>query len=279
MRDSERVLLDLKNKLKYEKRLARKVKRLFNRIAADFQKQIEGYATSVDTSKWGHEFSKVYLDHYKDVAKVFSKALQTQLNLPATDEQKQIIEAALLIYFMKLANESAAEATKTTRKNANEAIFVANEQRAEDTANGITHTQATIAAIAAYALRKKLRGRVNGIATTETQKAAETSKRAECEVLSSDRTSINNPNEVIPTTGRKDWYGILDKRIRQTHLTADRTQKGIPISEPFRVGASIMMYPGDTSLGASMKEIMNCRCTCIYNPNKAFILAKYENAS
>lgn len=60
----------------------------------------------------------------------------------------------------------------------------------------------------------------------------------------------------------KHWKSMKDFRVRKTHREVDDVV--VPISEPFVVGDSLMMYPRDTSLGASMEEIAGCRCIASY---------------
>ncbi len=54
----------------------------------------------------------------------------------------------------------------------------------------------------------------------------------------------------------------MDKRTRDTHAEVDGTT--LPIAEPFMVGDSFMLFPGDTSLDPSPEEIVNCRCHVEY---------------
>lgn len=62
---------------------------------------------------------------------------------------------------------------------------------------------------------------------------------------------------------KKQWMDVRDKKERETHLIVGRTVK--PISEPFLVGNSLMMYPRDSNtFGAESKEIISCRCTIRY---------------
>lgn len=56
----------------------------------------------------------------------------------------------------------------------------------------------------------------------------------------------------------KTWIPIIDNRTRPTHRELDGVSK--PIMEPFEVGDYLMMFPTDTSMGAGMEEIANCRC-------------------
>ncbi len=63
---------------------------------------------------------------------------------------------------------------------------------------------------------------------------------------------------------RKEWDDVGDSRERTTHrILGNRygRSKGIRIDEAFvSPSGSRMMFPGDTSLGASAAEIVHCRC-------------------
>lgn len=61
---------------------------------------------------------------------------------------------------------------------------------------------------------------------------------------------------------RKKWVSMRDKRVRHTHREADG--KVVKIREPFLVGNSLLLCPGDTSLGADSSEIVACRCIVKY---------------
>lgn len=61
----------------------------------------------------------------------------------------------------------------------------------------------------------------------------------------------------------KIWVTVGDNRVRDTHREVDGLE--IPINEAFEVGDSLLMYPRDTSLGASPDEIDNCRCWLEYS--------------
>lgn len=61
----------------------------------------------------------------------------------------------------------------------------------------------------------------------------------------------------------KTWVTMRDKKVRHTHELCDG--KTINIFKAFDVGNYQMMFPCDHSLGASMKEIANCRCVIEYS--------------
>lgn len=61
---------------------------------------------------------------------------------------------------------------------------------------------------------------------------------------------------------RKVWNTMYDNKVRHTHIELEGLS--IPIMERFKVGEYEMYQPKDTSLGAGMEEIANCRCWCSY---------------
>jgi len=77
---------------------------------------------------------------------------------------------------------------------------------------------------------------------------------------------------LIPSNAiTKEWDDCGDKTVRHSHaVMAQKYGKGngIPIDEPFILpsGAKIL-YPGDQSLGAPAKEIIQCRCRAHYRVN------------
>ena len=58
---------------------------------------------------------------------------------------------------------------------------------------------------------------------------------------------------------RKIWNTTLDNRERPSHNKIDGQVRAL--DEPFRTEAGhLLMYPGDTSLGAPAEEVVQCRC-------------------
>ena len=58
---------------------------------------------------------------------------------------------------------------------------------------------------------------------------------------------------------KREWLATQDDRTRDDHLEADGQVRGI--DEPFDVGGSELMYPGDEN--GSAEETINCRCTLL----------------
>lgn len=68
--------------------------------------------------------------------------------------------------------------------------------------------------------------------------------------------------ELDPQDASKSWDATLDKRTRTDHLIMEEKYKdGIPVDEAYVFpDLSEAMYPGDNSLGASAKQVIQCRC-------------------
>ncbi|MCY1461190.1 hypothetical protein D9M71_788190 [compost metagenome] len=61
----------------------------------------------------------------------------------------------------------------------------------------------------------------------------------------------------------KDWHTVGDLKVRHTHakMHGQKQQLGTPFVTG---GAALLMYPGDSSLGAGEEETANCRCWAEY---------------
>lgn len=65
------------------------------------------------------------------------------------------------------------------------------------------------------------------------------------------------------TVRTKTWWTLRDDKVRESHVAVHGTT--VAYRDPFDVGGSQMMRPGDDSLGAGAEEIVNCRCSVLFN--------------
>lgn len=64
---------------------------------------------------------------------------------------------------------------------------------------------------------------------------------------------------------KKEWIATADERVRDAHADADgQIVEGT--DGAFNVDGEELLFPGDTSLGATGANIFNCRCTLGYIP-------------
>jgi uncharacterized protein with gpF-like domain len=77
--------------------------------------------------------------------------------------------------------------------------------------------------------------------------------------------STKGADEAARSTGLamvKEWAAAEDTRTRFSHALADGQL--VELNEPFIVGGSRLMVPGDPN--APAKEIINCRCAVLHHP-------------
>lgn len=98
---------------------------------------------------------------------------------------------------------------------------------------------------------ERSKARVDFIAMSETQNAAEESK--DNELLSLLLLGV------IPSFSNKVWTTVGDDRVRETHMKADGQEQ--PVGTPFIVGGQLLKRPKDSSLGATQAETARCRCS------------------
>lgn len=112
-----------------------------------------------------------------------------------------------------------------------------------------------------YRVMTRLRTRQPLIANAETNGPAE---EARIEV-------VPNANDADGPV-MKRWACQLDDRVRGGPMTRRKSPfdhwsphgQTVPVADPFVVSGERLMTPGDTSLGASLGNIINCRCQASY---------------
>lgn len=67
----------------------------------------------------------------------------------------------------------------------------------------------------------------------------------------------------------KRWRTMRDEQVRHSHATMQGQRRGF--TAPFNSGlGSLLMFPGDQSLGARDDDIYNCRCSIEYTIRRRF---------
>jgi hypothetical protein len=66
----------------------------------------------------------------------------------------------------------------------------------------------------------------------------------------------------IMGTMEKTWVTMGDLKVREAHQKAN--WQTVKTNEPFLVKGQNLMYPGDTSMGASLDNTSGCRCHAAY---------------
>lgn len=250
-------------KLRLEAGLAADVRGVLRGLNADFA---DGYARGrrfPDVNQARPLLTALLAAHYQLVGKTFKDNLRssvatpkgwvTLLEVKATPAQvDRAVNTRLVANVQTRARRQAGYILSTFAerlRNAVKRVVVA------AAAEGVSLTDAAVAARASADVAAVIPAEAATVAVTETQHAAELTKFIEARALT----------EANVVDAEKLWKATLDERTRIAHIFADGQQ--VPLDDPFIVGAEELLHPGDESLGASLWNVINCRCNTLYIDN------------
>lgn len=265
---------DLREKLRFERMLMGELK-FFNQQMA--RRTIQEYAQSgrsFQASELQPALSDILLNHYNRVGEPFSEQITDILpaDIQATEAETNTILAALAAFFGGRAPEQSEIITGTNQRDIEASIDTAIMISQEDAAaTGTPQSRVDIAVLAGAGLSRRLAGRTRGIAALETQAAAEAAKATEAQILTFQPPSVVGGSlRESPVT--KEWVTVGDERVRQAHVFADSQE--VTLNLPFSVGGEQLRWPGDTSLGASAGNVINCRCSSVVDAQSVFAVRR-----
>lgn len=260
---------DLAEKIRLERLLGAEI-RSFNRklVRQAVREQAQG-AGALDAATLQPELTEILEEHYDQVASVFDSQITEILpeDIEAAPEEKAAIAAALAAFFTGRATGQAEIITNTNQRDILASMDQAQVIAQEEAAAGRPQERIGIAMVAGAILSRKLAGRVTGISALETQAAAEAAKATEAQVLTGQAPSVTG-GTLRETPVTKEWVTVGDERVRQDHVRADSQE--MSLNEPFEVGGQLLRWPGDTSLGATAGNVINCRCASVINQEEVF---------
>lgn len=233
--------LDLK--LSLEEQFQRELRSWFAGIRQDLRVSFAANGVVQDVQQYRPRLVGMLQTNYKRVQKAF-------LGQYLGRSQKQSFNLLDILnrWAIERAEQQAGFILETTERQIFETI---NQSRAALIAEEVVPSNLNIANLAPNILKRKTDPRVDTIATFETQNAAENTKFTEASM---------QPPEREP---RKTWDTVGDEAVRLSHREADG--QSVPIDGNFVVQGQLLRFPGDTLMGATMNNTINCRCSAIYS--------------
>jgi len=276
---------DLRSKIKLEKDFIRKLTRLNNQIIKKTVLDFGRDGVVLNAREFESELSELLDNQYNRAAKEFSSQIRDILpeDLESTEKENSLITDALIVFFAARVIDQSQIITRTNQRDISQSIVSANRQLQELAEPGEIVSTIAVAATAGALLRRKLKGRTRTIATTEVQVASESSKSTETSILTRNKASLPRPALAIPQPQvivpelpvgltpppvEKEWVTAGDEVVRVSpfsHVEADGQK--VNINESFNVGGQLLRIPGDTSQGASLSNVLNCRCASVRDKN------------
>ena len=257
------AISQLAKKVKLEDNVSPKLNKFFREISRSITPvlRVTGRVPSLNAFK--DDLVEILRKHYVKVAKDFKGDTVTTLTKSAgidietkqetieevADEANQIVDEALATIIALRAPRQADFILQTTEKELNQSMDKVIVDAAKE---GERLTLAEQGRRTARDFNQKIPGRVETIAIVEAQAMAEDTKMTEAETIA----AIGGVG--IALAMRKVWNTVLDEKTRDSHSIADLQKR--TIIEPFNVQGQFLKVPGDTSLGATLDNIVNCRC-------------------
>lgn len=292
-----RALRDLRLKLLLERRLDERWRRLQRRHARRAARAVASSVIAPDLAALTREEGAPILRrHYGEVWRTFRDDYGARLPSEADGEA---LDQALAEAFDDRARDQAERIGRTDARDQAAALEIAEAERERVAAEeGSFLAQASVAAIVGATLLRRMQARRPGIASLETQAPAELGKlalkRTEIaaaklvedaaqRVIGLPRAAVIarialgtvtvgglvtagaillSGDEEEPELG-KTWVDVGDDVVRPHHSEASGQR--VAADEPFLVRGEQLMYPGDASMGAALDNVINCRCSAVYD--------------
>lgn len=259
-------------KVRLENIFMRDIRPLFNRMLRDYRTSILALGRPQDATRYESQWDALLLNQYDRVQRAFKgevteanggKAFIRFIMKQDAERADALLGLALLEWRNQQAPLKSGIITNTNRRQMDQALIdarqVLQEQEQEITPQALSLTASVL-------LARKFRVRNSVIAQTETQESAEVTKAIEARIISGGAPDILPPTFIEPVDEpldvTKTWRDMDDKRVRNSHRIVDGTR--LPENGIFNVGGSRLQFPGDSSLGATAAQVINCRCFADY---------------
>lgn len=240
--------VDLNKKLQLERRLLVGMRAVFADMARDSSSPL------FNASQYRSRVATLLNDHYGRVADNFVGTFRTR-TLTAMDRlQETMLINEIRDRIQTRSFQQTNRIIATSHRNQRQVIDLlrkAHKRNPDVDPNNPKLRKATFTNL--------LQRRPATIACTETQWVAETVKFLEFGYMVGDfGTATKARKEKF-----KRWDTQGDDRVRPGHVFADSQVQDT--GDPFEVAGELLRYPGDTELGASVGNIINCRCSAFYS--------------
>jgi len=257
----QQVVQDFRDKVILEPKLGRKLRVLDKQIVTQFrQDMLKGELTRAEIFQ--PELEEILASHYEVVADKFEGRIADDASddVALTIDEQANLTAAIGAFIVARAATQSKIISNNTQKDMGVAAQVV---------IGETPDQIERSVAASALLSRRLRVREGAIASLETQAMAEAVKLAEFDVFAKkDPLSLQPPSEQM----FKEWVTVGDERVRAAHAAADAQVRRV--EELFKVGGQQLRFPGDTSFGATAGNVINCRCSAVYDIAAVFAIRR-----
>lgn len=251
------LAIQLAKKIKLEDRLKPNLRRFFKRISKDVGVFWTATRSIPSLDTFNLELVAILRDHYRAVARAFSKTTRSSLKSHESLEikQEENIDKDIVDYINTHSQQQSNFILRTTEKDLRK---TSRNVIATALFGEVVLTPAQVGKQIEKDFNESSENRIDTIAVTETQTPSEAIKFIEAAGVASAFAIAQGTQQMFKT-----WNTVLDEKTRASHVQADRQR--VPANQPFTVQGQRLKVPGDTSLGATLDNVIHCRCSAIYN--------------
>lgn len=257
----EKALLDrlLRAKLALEKSLFPKVRAALRGVVSAFQRSYAQTSTPPPTEPHAEKLSGIFRRHYLAVGRVFRNTVANGVRVGLAPGQDVIRDIA---YRQWVDQQAPIQALRVVRTSLRYMAVSVPKAAALLAADGEAVTPQSLSLRVARLAYFNANQRAPGISTYETQASAEMIRYMEAQVVAglAPRGTAHNPGDQRKV--HKTWQSQEDEAVRMWHVEANGQTQLVGV--PFIVGGQRLMVPGDLSLGATIANVIRCRCSAIY---------------
>jgi len=264
-RISNEAAYHVRKKIKLEKYLRRNINKFFVNQNGIIKIRLSN-GNVYNASEAIPELEKILEEHYDRTSLVFIpfvlNFLNKNLNRITGDGKinidNNILNATLRTKIKREISNTAQIITNTTNRIIGKAIKDLDSKEVTEFSKRSEYVFEKLEA------KRRMRSDVTAI--TETNKAAESSKNATAKeyfdnlISNVRKAGIDGTIATLLTSG-KSWVTMMDNNVRSWHANALFQERRF--DEPFEVMREFLMFPGDTDLGASPRNVNRCRCASI----------------
>jgi hypothetical protein len=230
---------------RYEAEIALNMRRITRHIAGQFEASYAQRRAVPDITAYQDDIAGYLRQTYTKIAGIYKNQYRSTKKADIRDEIARHIDLQLT-HDIRARGKQQSEFIIITLEDQLEASL--NEIIIEGATQGISLSKDEAAKRAAKKFQEYGYNHADTISTTEFTWCRNYSAFKEASVI----------NEAGIAKLKKNWRSTLDMVTRPAHIFADNQQADI--DEPFIVGAENLLFPGDMSMGASVGNVINCRC-------------------
>jgi uncharacterized protein with gpF-like domain len=224
-----------------EPRIRREINRAMKQIAT------ASNATRLSSVMLVHQANMrdILINTYTSAANTFGKRIFDATQKAQTLQGTPTFTNAMKLWIQKTVADRVTQIANTTRDQAIRIIRDTTEAAVSEGLGEVAMGERIIKAMAKEAASISTL-RANIIARTETHAAAN----------ATNMTAAKDTG--LPLM--KEWVSGGDDRTRDSHRDANGQKVGV--DDYFKVGDSLLMYPGDPN--GDGEDVINCRCSAVY---------------